>query len=147
MRCDEEDPRRIEMSFNLTAYQPHLEGRRTIYQSIFLDDKLKECWTVNEISDQHVLKRRMTRQFAHTWTHFAFWVPFVRFLQGKHRTWYCGSFTLFNTHEIAVMSGLAVAERLGAPYPFAHDRLAREQFDTYMKLAHGLFSRRKVPAK
>jgi hypothetical protein len=29
----------------------------------------------------------------------------VRFLQGKQHTWYAGSYTLFNTHEIAVMSG------------------------------------------
>jgi len=31
--------------------------------------------------------------------------PQVRFLQGKQDTWYAGSYTLFNTHEIAVMSG------------------------------------------
>lgn len=130
------------MSFNLAAYQPHLGGGRTIFQTIFLDDNIKDCWTVKNISDDSVLKCRTTRQFAHTWTHFAFWVPFVRFLQGKSHTWYCGSFTLFNTHEIAVMSGLAVAERLGAPYPFAHDKLARDQFDMYLKVAHGFFVQR-----
>ena len=32
-------------------------------------------------------------------------LPQVRFLQGKQHTWYCGSYTLINTHEIAVMSG------------------------------------------
>lgn len=109
--------------------------------------------------------------------------PQVSMLQGKRRTWYAGAFTLFNTHEIATMSGeagspwpwpglgepmrcsfsadgrashighashahlpatasasrqptlraflprvgLAVAERLGAPYPFAHDSLATQQ--------------------
>lgn len=54
---------------------------------------------------------------------------------------YIGAYTLFGTHEIAVMSGLAVAERLGAPYPFAHDPLAAQQFDTYLSIAHG--TRRK----
>ena len=39
--------------------------------------------------------------------------------------------------------GLAVAERLGAPYPFADDPLATAQFDTYLKLCHGLFVRRR----
>ena len=39
-------------------------------------------------------------------------------------------------------AGLAVAERLGAPYPFAHDPLAVQQFDTYLRLAHGPFARR-----
>jgi hypothetical protein len=40
-------------------------------------------------------------------------------------------------------TGLAAAERLGAPYPFAHDQLATQQFDTYLSLAHGLFVRRR----
>ena len=44
----------------------------------------------------------------------------------------------------SVAAGLAMAERLGAPYPFPEDKLAREQFDTYLKLAHGLFARRKA---
>lgn len=77
VRCDPDDPCLIEMSFNLTAYQPHLQGRPTIYQSIFLDEALRHTWTVDAIDPGKVLKKRSTRQFAHTWTHFAFWVPFV----------------------------------------------------------------------
>lgn len=38
-----------------------------------------------------------------------------------------------NTHEIAIISGLAVAERLGAPYPFQDDKLALKQFETYLR--------------
>ena len=91
-------------------------GRRAIYQSIFLDDTLKQHWTVGEIDpvgakggrtahcmlrrclprapacmaapqtspppcpclQSKVLKTRVTRQFAHTWWHFAAWVPWVR---------------------------------------------------------------------
>jgi len=78
VRCDPEDPKIIEMSFNLTAYQPHLQGKRTIYQSIFLDDFRKKVWTDGLIDKSKVLKTRMTRQFAHTWKHFAYWVPYVR---------------------------------------------------------------------
>lgn len=48
-----------------------------------------------------VLLVKWWRQFAHTWRHFAFTVPLVRFMQGQQRTWYCGAYTLFNTHEIA----------------------------------------------
>ena len=62
--------------------------------------------------------------------------------QNTKHTWYCGSYTLFNTQEIAVMSGLAVAERLGASYPFAHDPLAAAQFDMYLSVAHGAKRRR-----
>lgn len=142
VRCDPDNPRIIEMSFNLAAYQPHLQGRRAIYQTIFLDDALKQHWTVGELDQSKILKKRMTRQFAHTWTHFAFWVPFVRWLQGTKHTWYAGAYTLFNTHEIAVMSGLAAADRLGAPYPFSNDALAAAQYQTYFNMAHGLFVRK-----
>lgn len=31
----------------------------------------------------------------------------VPLLQGKRHTWYAGAYTLFNTHEIATMSGKA----------------------------------------
>lgn len=144
IRCDPEDPKLIEMSFNLSSYQPHLQekdGNKNIYQSIFLDDRNKNRWTHESISTLKILKQRMTRQFAHTWKHFAFWVPFVRFLQGHKHTWYAGSYTLFNTHEIAVMSGLAAADRLGAPYPFKDDPFAYKQFKTYFRLAHGMFAR------
>ena len=64
-------------------------------------------------------------------------VPFVRFIQNTKKTWYCGSYTLFNTHEIAVCSGLAVAVRLGAEYPFESDVFATKQFDQYLKYSHG----------
>ncbi|KAI7841052.1 hypothetical protein COHA_005280 [Chlorella ohadii] len=146
IRTDPADRERVEMSFNLTMYQPHLQGRRNIYQSIFLDDTLKQHWTVGDIDPSKILKQRTTRQFAHTWRHFATWVPWVPLLQGRRHAWYCGAYTLFNTHEIATMSGLAVAERLGAPYPFGHDKLAAQQFDTYLRLAHGPFARRSQQA-
>ena len=193
-----------------------------------------------------VLKTRMTRQFAHTWRHFATWVPFVSrkgreaaavgrgswlhpWMHVQHRHLHCqrraarlpptlsfpsvsrrprrcrccrggaahglqvgglvavggtrgkrkrggvgwcrislqlcswpwwrqrhdarttvnclaltgspplaGAYTLFNTHEIATMSGLAVADRLGAPYPFPHDKLAAQQVGRVgQRLAHG----------
>ena len=53
-------------------------------------------------------------------------------------TYYCGSWTLVNTHEIAVISGLAVAYQLGAEYPFESDELAKLQFNTYLSIAHGI---------
>lgn len=104
----------------------------------------KDMWTDGEVAKDKILSTRWMRQFAHTWRHFAFWVPWVRFIQGTMRTWYCGSYTLFNTQEIAVMSGLAVAERLGADYPFPDDKLASQQFDMYYGVAHG--ARRRMQA-
>jgi predicted NAD/FAD-binding protein len=138
IRIHPDNLQRVDMSFNLSNYQPQLVGQpRAVYQTIFLDDTHRESWTMDEIREDKILLKKWWRQFAHTHTHFAFTVPFVRFLQGKHHTWYCGAYTLFNTHEIAIISGLAVAERLGAPYPFAHDSLALKQFDMYMEFIHG----------
>lgn len=39
IRTDSADPEKLEMSFNLSMYQPHLAGARSIFQSIFLDEK------------------------------------------------------------------------------------------------------------
>ncbi len=145
IRTDPQNPRLIEMSFNLTMYQPHLchggEDKRDIYQSIFLDDSDTSGWSDGRISRDKILYKRVTRQFAHRWQHFAFWVPFVRFLQGHRRTLHAGSHCLVNTHEIAVMTGLAAADRLGAPYPFPEDDLAAGQYRTLFRVTHGLFAR------
>ncbi len=98
----------------------------------------KALWTDGLVERGKVLASRWMRQFAHTWTHFATWVPWVRCLQGRRHTLLAGSYTLVNTQEVAVMSGLAAAERLGAPYPFADDPLAAQQFDTYLGIVHGV---------
>lgn len=127
-------------------YQPHLrdgkEKKRDIYQSIFLDDSNTSGWSNGKINKDRILYTRMTRQFAHKWQHFAYWVPFVRFLQGHRHTWYAGAYCLANTHEVAVMTGLAAADRLGAPYPFGEDKLAASQYQTLFKICHGLFAKR-----
>ena len=39
-------------------------------------------WTDGEVAKDKVLASRWMRQFAHTWRHFAFWVPWVR--KGRH---------------------------------------------------------------
>ena len=68
--------------------------------------------------------------------HFRFVVPWVWTIQGASHTWYAGSWTLFNTHDIAIASGLAAAARLGAPYPFGHNKLAAATYDTFFGAAH-----------
>ena len=55
-------------------------------------------------------------------------------LQGHAGLWFCGTDTSFTGHEGAVVSGLVVAERLGAPYPFPSNPWAKIQLD----LAKGL---------
>lgn len=55
--------------------------------------------------------------------------------QGERRTWFCGGHTAgFPVHEHALSSGLAIAERLGASYPFARDERAREAYEKYRSI-------------
>jgi uncharacterized protein len=48
-------------------------------------------------------------------------------IQGNRNTWFCGSYFGYGFHEDALQSGLAVAEALGAPAPWAKQphRIAR----------------------
>lgn len=139
VRIDPQDNEKIDMSFNLSNYQPQLteNKNRHIFQTIFLDDTRAHLWSKDEIDKSKIILEKWWHQFAHTWKHFAYTVPFVRFIQNTKKTWYCGAYTLFNTHEIAVMSGLAVAVRLGAEYPFYDDSFATKQFKQYLKYSHG----------
>ena len=143
----EDDPSLCEMSFDLTAYQPFAEGTNgeRVYQSIFLNAKRdKARWTRDEIDPKRVMLVKWWRQFGHTVRHFTRAVPFWRFVQNKRRTLYAGSYTMVNTHEIAVISGLIAAYRCGAEYPFADDALASLQFDLYASIIHGIKRRRRA---
>lgn len=134
------DRGKIEMSFDLTHYQPHAKNAQGlgIYQTIFLNREVDEhLWTRNKLDPEKVVLVKWWRQFSHSVRHFVRSVPFWRFVQGKLHSWYAGSYTLANTHEIGVISGLAVAHRLGAPYPFPEDQLALLQFETYLRIIHG----------
>lgn len=58
-----------------------------------------------------------------------------RFLQGKHGIHYCGGLaTPGNGHDLSLLSGLVVAELLGAPYPFADDPDARADFERLRRI-------------
>merc|ERR1712071_368198 len=141
-------PHEIEMSFDLTAYQPSAINKKTgqrIYQTIFLSASSSiQRWTKNQIDEGSICLEKWWRQFGHTVQHFTKAVPFWRFVQGKKRTLYAGSYTAVNTHEIAVISGFAAAYRLGAPYPFENSKneLAVMQFDMYLSLIHGIRRRK-----
>jgi len=142
----DDDMSKVEMSFDLSAYQPFAKGAsgERVYQSIFLnaaEDKSK--WTMEEIDKSKIVLVKWWRQFGHTVRHLTRAVPFWRFVQNKRNTLYAGSYTLVNTHEIAILSGFAAAYRCGAAYPFESDDLATHQFDAYLSLIHGVRRRRR----
>ena len=146
IHSDVQHPERpLEMSFNLSNYQPHLIALKrdqypqlNIFQTIYLNKLESEQWTLDKLDKKKVVLERWWRQFAHVWQHFLFTVPLMRFIQRENpHVLYAGAYTMFNTHEIACISGLAAAHRLGASYPFEDDGLALKQFDLYLNYVYG----------
>jgi hypothetical protein len=105
----QEDPQKIEMSFDCTNYQhqfrmdhdaetapvPHDQH---VFQSIFLDKTSKQLWTIDEIDPEKVIERKWWHQLGHRWQHYARVVPGMMFLNGKNNTWFAGSWTLVVSH-------------------------------------------------
>jgi predicted NAD/FAD-binding protein len=61
-----------------------------------------------------------------------------RFLQGRDGIYYCGGLaTPGNGHDLSLLSGLVVAEQLGAPHPFAADPDARADFERLRRIMLG----------
>ena len=142
------NPEKIEMSFDCTNYQhqfrmdhsadkapiPH---ERHVFQSIFLDKTQKQLWTIDEIDASKIIERKWWHQLGHRWQHYVRVVPGMMFINGRNRTWFAGSWTLVNMHELACVSGIAAAYRLGAEY-VKFDDFAETFFSNYLLLSHGV---------
>lgn len=151
------DSTKLEMCFDCTNYQVQfkdvkakdaklladnrqhdaLEGH--VFQTIFLNKNDRELWDLDEINPDLIIQKNWWHQLQHAWTHYVKVVPWVSWLHAKsRRTTYAGSWTLVNAHEVAVISGMAAAYRLGASYPKELDEnsFARKSFRYYLILAH-----------
>jgi hypothetical protein len=143
-----EDPLKIEMSFDVTNYQhqfrmdhgvevapvPH---ENHIFQTIFLDKRNQDMWTIDEIDKDKIIEQKWWHQLGHRWQHYVRVVPGMMFLHGKNHTWFAGAWTLVNMHEMACVSGIAAAYRLGAEY-HKFDDFAEELFSKYLLISHGV---------
>lgn len=172
----EQDPRLIEMSFNCSNYQHQLKKANShaagnfepVYQTIFLNNKLRHLWTIDDIDETKVIKKDWWHQLGHRWQHYIRVVPGMMLLNGRNRTSFAGSWTLVvsslslslslhtrgdfeeaaltklgtqNMHELACVSGIAAAYCLGADY-VKFDDFAQDFFAKYLLLSHGkVFSR------
>ncbi|KAF9892117.1 hypothetical protein FE257_002523 [Aspergillus nanangensis] len=136
-------PDKIEMGFDCTNYQHQFreglgedgalapEPDRHVYQTIFLDQRQKELWSWEGIDESKIIAKKWWHQFGHCWQHYMRVVPGMMFINGKNRTLYAGAWTMVNMHEIACISGIAAAYRLGADYdPF--DAFAEDCFAKYL---------------
>ncbi|ROW12108.1 hypothetical protein VMCG_00046 [Cytospora schulzeri] len=141
-----QDPKKIEMSFDCSNYQHQLlkatgpkddAGYPHVYQSIFLDKGSRDLWTWPEIDKGKIIAENWWHQLGHRWTHYLRVVPLMMFINGKNSTYYAGSWTLVNMHELACVSGIAAAYRLGADYR-KFDDFAENFFSKYLGLSHGV---------
>ena len=146
------DPEKIEMSFDCTNYQHQfrmdydagkapMPYEQHVFQSIFLDKTQRYLWTIDQIDETKIIERKWWHQLGHRWQHYVRVVPGMMFINGKNRTWFAGSWTLVNMHELACVSGIAAAYRLGADY-VKFDDFAETFFSNYLLLSHGVRYRR-----
>lgn len=67
-------------------------------------------------------------------------------IQGKDNLWFCGTDYSLTGHEGAIVSGLVIANHLGADYPFKDNYLAKAQFDL-IKSFMGIYTRKQKLAE
>ncbi len=147
-----QDMTKLEMAFDCTNYQAQFPpdtpfGDGHVFQTIFLNkERDGHLWTDGGIDESKVMRKDWWHQLCHSWTHYAFVVPWMWLLQGRRHTRFAGSWTVLNAHEVAVMSGIAAAVDLGAPYPedLERDGFALLCFRLYYLLVYGKWYRRRV---
>ena len=143
-----EDMTKIEMAFDCSNYQHQFRMDHDadkapipydnhVFQSIFLDKTHSDLWTIDQIDESKIIERKWWHQLGHRWQHYVRVVPGMMFLNGKNSTFFAGSWTLVNMHEMACVSGIAAAYRLGAEYE-RFDDLAEDLFKKYLLISHGV---------
>lgn len=149
-----QDPSKLEMCFDCTNYQsqfpPDVPFDQHVFQTIFLNrDRDGHLWSLDAICPEKIIRKDWWHQLCHGWTHYAFVVPWMHFLQGRRHTRFAAAWTLLNAHEVAVLSGIAAAVDLGADYPadLARDKFALLIFRLYYLLAYGKWYRRSAKKK
>jgi hypothetical protein len=124
------DRSKLEMCFDCSNYQAQFPADHPfdqhVFQTIFLNkERDGHLWDLSEIDESKILRKDWWHQLCHSWTHYAFVVPWLWLVQGASHTRFAASWTLVNAHEVACISGIAAAVNLGAEYP---EDLERDKF-------------------
>ena len=127
------DPNDASTAYHAKAQQPY---DHHVFQSIFLDKENSKLWTIDGIDTDKIILRKWWHQLGHRWQHYVRVVPGMMFINGKNSTLFAGSWTLVNMHEMACVSGIAAAWRLGAEYE-VFDEFAENLLQKYLLLSHG----------
>jgi hypothetical protein len=145
------DRSKLEMCFDCSNYQgqfpKNIPFEKHVFQTIFLNkERDSYLWDIDEIDESKILRKDWWHQLCHSWTHYAFVVPWLWLIQGKRRTRFASSWTLVNAHETAVISGVAAAVSLGATYPedLERDRWAFLCFRLYYLFMYRSWYRRNA---
>ncbi|KAL1959361.1 hypothetical protein VTO42DRAFT_2164 [Malbranchea cinnamomea] len=120
-------PDKVELAFDCSnlqyQFQTDPEGdedpipyENHIFQSHFMNEKLKDVWTIDQINAGAIIEQKWWRQPLQSWKHWIKVTPFLKHINGNKNTLYAGAWTTVNIHEFALGSGVAVAYRLGARY-------------------------------
>ena len=136
------------MSFDCTNYQHQfrLDNRldkttvshdNHVLQTIFLDKNSQHMWTIDQIDTDKVIEGKWRHKLGHRWQHYVGVVSGVMFINGENRSCLAGYWTLVNMHELACISGIVAAYRLGADYE-KFDDFAEDFFKEYLLLSHGV---------
>lgn len=94
---------------------------------------------VHPIDEARVWRRCRFQHVVHDVFHFTVLMSAFQLIQGRRHTWYCGAHTTLNSQEHCFISGLAVAYRLGADYPWPEDPVAAAWFGFW---GRSMFGRR-----
>lgn len=117
----------IENTFLLSAWVPALQRRKKE-----LNEDPPMMITYNTKKKIANPKGTVTNRHAHPALSFRNLVigMLIRFLQGQKNSFYCSSFaTPGNGHDMSLLSGFAVAQALGAEFPFKSDLRCVSDFD------------------
>ncbi|KAI0790632.1 FAD/NAD-P-binding domain-containing protein [Abortiporus biennis] len=168
-----EDKSKIEMSFDLTHYQPQFRGEKPAGPIKPGDTSSHR----NEVQDQPSITREAqdlsngkagesdrtgkdSQGNAEPPLEDHVFQTIFLDRDGSQKLWtwdeipeekriyekwwnYAGAWSVLNMHELAVTSGFAAAYRLGAEYPFKGDDDCERLFKLYLGLSHGVRARKE----
>lgn len=104
----ERSPSSMDMGFALHRYQ-HVSA--PLYQTLWLQGKDGTPDRAAALTPQLVLREDHWYQVGHTVSHFVNCVSRLKTVQGPV-IYFAGSWTLVNSHEVAVMSGIRAAQHV-----------------------------------
>lgn len=109
---------KLELTCDLSSFQyqfqpgpttgsSHIPLDRHLFQSHFIDEKVKDLWTIDHIDEVDIVDRQWWRQVTNHWKHYLKVVPGMRFINGRNNTLYAGAWTWTvseNPDEIFLMA-------------------------------------------